>query len=68
MSDCKILDKCKKCRCCKQQGVGLAEKIAKHRPAERVVERQIVELATRCESGCGCNKTKKEVENANERS
>lgn len=56
MSDCKILDKCKKCECRPAKAVGLAEKIAKHRPAERVVERQIVELATRCESCCGCEK------------
>lgn len=61
MGECKILEKCKKCQCdCKQRG-GLAEKFANPRPAERVVERTMVELATRCEP-CGCNN--KGAENA----
>lgn len=56
MSKCKVIEKCKKCQCCKKQAVGLSEQLAKYRPAERVIERQIVELATRCED-CGCNKS-----------
>ncbi|MBF0785777.1 hypothetical protein E4T80_09930 [Muribacter muris] len=59
-SRCKVLEKCKPCRCSQTQAGGLSEKLAKHRPAERVIERQIVELATRCER-CEC---KKEAENA----
>ncbi len=60
MSDyCKVIEKCKKCQCCKQDDNGLANQIQVPRPTERVVERQIVELATRCEDGCGgCNETK----------
>lgn len=55
MGKCKTLDKCKKCRCCdknRSQGGSLSEKMAVPRPVERVVERQIVELATRCEPCC----------------
>lgn len=52
MSKCKVIEKCKKCQCCKKQAVGLSEQLAKPRPAERVIERQIVELATRCEDKC----------------
>lgn len=63
MSKCKVIEKCKKCQCCKKQAVGLSEQLAKPRPVERVIERQIVELATRCEE-CGC----KGETNANQRS
>lgn len=61
MCKCKVIEKCKKCQCNKQQSTGLSEKLAKHRPAERIVERQIVELAARCEKCCCENK---EAENA----
>lgn len=54
------MEKCKKCGCNAKRSEGLADKIGKYRPAERVVEREIVELATRCED-CNCDK---EVENA----
>lgn len=56
MAKCKVIEKCKKC-CCKKQAVRLSEQLAKYRPAERVIERQIVELTTRYED-CDCsNKT-----------
>lgn len=61
-SRCKVLEKCKKCRCGDKQAVGLSEKLTQHRPAERVIERQIVELASRCER---CNE-QKEADNARE--
>lgn len=48
MGKCKIIEKCP---CRKQHAGGLSEKLAKPRPAERVIERQIVELARRCETG-----------------
>ncbi|MGX2956440.1 hypothetical protein ACWIYZ_05030 [Ursidibacter arcticus] len=54
MGKCKVLDKCKKCKCCNQDKDGLASQIQVPRPTERVIERQIVELATRCEDCCGC--------------
>lgn len=58
MTDCKVIEKCKKCKCCEKQTQGLADKLAIPRPTERVVERQIVELATRCEDCCGgCKET-----------
>lgn len=57
MAQCKIIEKCKKCQCCKKQAIGLSEKVAIPRPTERIVERQIVELANRCEDCCsGCKK------------
>lgn len=56
MGKCKILEKCKKCGC-KNKDVGLAEKIQIPRPTERVIERQIVELASRCKADCDCNET-----------
>lgn len=54
MAKCKVLDKCKKCKCCNQDNDGLASQIQVPRPTERVIERQIVELATSCEDCCGC--------------
>lgn len=42
-SDCKVLEKYKKCRCNKKPHAGLAEKLPPHRPSERVVERVVVE-------------------------
>lgn len=57
MADCKVIEKCKKRKCCcKKKDEGLASQIQVPRPTERVIERQIVELATRCED-CGCSKT-----------
>lgn len=58
-SGCKVLEKCKTCQCCKKQKAGLADKLKPYRPTERVVERQITELARSCEA---CNK--KEANNA----
>lgn len=54
MGYCKVIEKCKKCKCCKKSDDGLASQIQVPRPTERVIERQIVELATRCED-CGCS-------------
>lgn len=48
-SGCKVLEKCKTCQCCKKQRAGLADKLQPYRPTERVVERQITELARCCE-------------------
>ena len=59
---CKVIEKCKKCRCCQAKSQGLADKINVPRPTERVIERHIVELAARCED-CGCSK---EATNARE--
>lgn len=56
MGKCKILEKCKKC-CCKNKEAGLSNKIHTPRPTERVIERQIVELASRCKADCDCNET-----------
>ncbi|OOF40859.1 hypothetical protein BKK47_02835 [Rodentibacter mrazii] len=64
---CKVIEKCKKCQCCKNKDEGLASQISVPRPTERVIEREIVELATRCED-CGCSDYKPngvEYENAN---
>lgn len=58
-SGCKVLEKCKTCQCGKKQKAGLADKLKPYRPTERVVERQITELARSCEA---CNK--KEANNA----
>lgn len=55
MGYCKALEKCKAYRCCSQKNEGLATQIERIRPTERVIERQIVELARRCED-CGCVK------------
>lgn len=63
---CKMIDKCKKCQCCKTQAVGLADKLSQSRPPDRIVERKIVEIATRCEP-CGCT-AQEEAENAREES
>lgn len=54
MGECKVLDKCKKCNCCKKQKAGLSNKLDLHRPTERVIERQIVELARRCDDCDEC--------------
>lgn len=64
---CKVIEKCKKCKCCKNKDEGLAGQISVPRQTERVIEREIVELATRCED-CGCSDHKPdggEYENAN---
>lgn len=63
-SGCKVLEKCKKCKCCKEDKAGLADKIEPHRPAERVVERQIVELARCCEP-CKTCEEKESLDSAN---
>lgn len=62
-SGCKVLEKCKTCQCCKKRKAGLAEKLTPHRPAERIIERKIVELARCCER---CEDDK-EAERATER-
>lgn len=49
MGDCKVLEKCKPCCGKEKESTGLAQKLSPHRPTERVIERQIVELARRCE-------------------
>ncbi len=69
MSDyCKVIEKYKKCQCCQSDNQdGLASQIHVPRPTERVIEREIVELATTCED-CGCSNIKPngvEYENAN---
>ncbi|OOF53882.1 hypothetical protein [Rodentibacter genomosp. 2] len=56
---CKVIEKCKKCQCCKNKDNGLASQISVPRPTERVIERQIVELARSCED-CGCTELKPE--------
>lgn len=63
MGKCKVLEKCKTCSCCQKNNTGLSEKLTAHRPTERIIERQIVELATRCQ-GAECQGGN----NANERS
>ncbi|MCQ9120949.1 hypothetical protein BKG95_02320 [Rodentibacter pneumotropicus] len=68
MGYCKVIEKCKKCKCCKgNSNDGLSSQIQIPRPTERVIERKIVELATRCED-CGCSDHKPagvEYDNAN---
>ncbi len=50
---CKVIEKCKTpCGCLSDNESGLSQQISVPRPTERVIEREIVELATRCEE-CG---------------
>lgn len=49
--DCKLLDKC--CGKKREKSTGLADAID-NRPAERITERVIVQLAEKCPPDCNC--------------
>lgn len=53
MAKCKVIENCRQCQCSQTPSVGLADKLAHYRPPDRIIERNIVELATRCEM-CDC--------------
>ena len=51
--ECKVIEHCQPCNCCSTDG--LSTVIDVPRPTERVIVREIVQVATPCAPDCNCD-------------